>query len=87
MPTLTTSIEKTAAAIGSSENCGESSTHTAHDHDMTVFFIEVKPASKLIADASAELNCSTFTTGRSTGKVSQDRRTKISGAERKGTSS
>ena len=38
-----------------SENCGESSTHTAHDHDMTVFFIEVKPASKLIADASAEL--------------------------------
>ena len=43
---------------------------------MTVFFIEPEPASKLISNASAKLDRSTFTTCRTTHKVGKDRRNK-----------
>ncbi len=38
IPTLTTSMEKTAAAIGCSEKSRKGSTHAAHDHNVAVFF-------------------------------------------------
>ena len=55
------------------EHSGEGRTHTAHDHNMTVFFIETEPATELISDTSAKLDRSTLATGRSAGKMREDR--------------
>ena len=40
MPTLTTSMEKIAAAIGCAKQCGETGTHAAHDHNMLVLVVK-----------------------------------------------
>ena len=46
------------------KQCGESSTHAAHDHHMLVLFVKAEQTAERVSDAAAHLQCSPLTTGR-----------------------
>ena len=46
-----------------SKQCCKSGTHTAHYHNVTVFFIQWQHTSKLISDTAAKLDHCTFSSG------------------------
>ena len=53
---------------------GKRRAHTAHDHDLLVVLIKLQPFSDRTAKASAELQSCTFSSGRSTKRMRQNRR-------------
>ena len=51
------------------EECGESGTHAAHDHDMLILFVKAEQASDGVAKTSAQLESRAFASGRTSEEV------------------
>ncbi len=86
MPTLTTSIEKTAAAIGVPNRAVKAAT-SAHDHNVFIFFIKTEKPAKCTADTAPNRKAAPSRPAEPPNKWVITVEIKIKGAMRSGISS